>query len=223
MATHLDFEEQEQVDQLKSFWRRYGSVITWLLIVVCVAYAAWNGWHWWQREQSLKAGAMFDQLDKASQAGDADQAARIFADMKDRYPKTAFAEQAGLLTATVQAAKKQTDAALASLSWVGDNAVEPSYKAVAQFRAAGLLLDQKKYAEAQKRLDLATLPEFAALVDDRRGDLLHAQGKPDQARVAYTKAWQAMDAKVEYRRLIEAKLAALGAAPAGGVTAGAVR
>lgn len=213
MATHLDFEEQEQVDQLKSFWRRYGNLITWLLIVVCAGFVAWNGWQWWQREQSVKAGAMFDQLDKAAQAGDADQAARIFADMKERYPNTAFAEQAGLLTAMVQAAKKQPDAALASLSWVGDNAVEPAYKTVAQFRAAGILLDQKKYAEAQKRLDLATSPAFAALVDDRRGDLLHAQGKMDQAKAAYTKAWQAMDPKVEYRRLIEAKLAALGAAP----------
>jgi predicted negative regulator of RcsB-dependent stress response len=56
--------------------------------------------------------------------------------------------------------------------------------------------------------------EFGALVADRRGDVLLAQGKPDDAKAAYTKAWQTMDAKVDYRRLIEAKLTALGAAPA---------
>ena len=48
---------------------------------------------------------------------------------------------------------------------------------------------------------------------DRRGDVLLAQGKPAEARSAYQAAWQAMDSKVEYRRLIEAKLTALGAAP----------
>ena len=33
-----------------------------------------------------------DQLDKAAQAGDVDQASRVFADMKDRYPRTAFTQ-----------------------------------------------------------------------------------------------------------------------------------
>ena len=40
-----------------------------------------------------------------------------------------------------------------------------------------------------------------------------AQGKKDDAKAAFAKAWQAMDPKVDYRRLIEAKLTALGAAP----------
>jgi len=56
--------------------------------------------------------------------------------------------------------------------------------------------------------------EFVALADDRRGDVLLAQGKGDQAKAAYQKAWAAMDAKLDYRRLVEAKLNVLGAAPA---------
>jgi predicted negative regulator of RcsB-dependent stress response len=213
MATHLDLEEQEQLDQLKAFWKRYGNLLTWLLIAVLAAYAAWTGWNWWQRDQSVKSGAMFDQLDKAAQAGDADQAGRIFADMKDRFPHTAFTEQGGLTTAKVQLDKGQADAALATLTWVGANAPEPEYQTVAKLRAAGILLDQKKYDDALKQLDGATAPDFAALVNDRRGDVLLAQGKKDDAKAAYTKAWQAMDSKIEYRRLIEAKLTALGAAP----------
>ena len=48
---------------------------------------------------------------------------------------------------------------------------------------------------------------------DRRGDVLLAQGKAAEARAAYQVAWKAMDDKLEYRRLIDAKLTALGAAP----------
>ena len=48
MATHLDLEEQEQLDQLKAFWKRWGNLITWLLIAVLGAYAAWNGWNLWR-------------------------------------------------------------------------------------------------------------------------------------------------------------------------------
>ena len=69
MATHLDLEEQEQLDQLKAFWKQYGNLVTWALIVLLGAYAAWNGWNWYQRDQSVKAGAMFDELDAAARLG----------------------------------------------------------------------------------------------------------------------------------------------------------
>ena len=45
MASHLDLEEQEQLDQLKAFWKQYGNLVSWLLIAVLGAYAAWNGWN----------------------------------------------------------------------------------------------------------------------------------------------------------------------------------
>ena len=223
MATHLDLEEQEQLDQLKAFWKRYGNLLTWVLIVVLGGFAAWNGWALYQRDQASKSSAMFDQLDKAVQAGDADQAGRVFADMKERYPRTAFTEQGGLLAAKVQVEKGKADAALETLAWVGANATEVEYQTVAKLRAAGILLDQKKYDEALKQLDGATAPDFAALVADRRGDTLLAQGKKDDAKAAYTKAWTTMDPKVDYRRLIEAKLTVLGAAPAASAVAEAAK
>lgn len=213
MATHLDLEEQEQLDQLKAFWRRYGNLVTWALIAVLGAFAAWNGWNLWQRDQASKASAMFDQLDKAAQAGDVDQASRVFADMKERYPRTAFTEQGGLVAAKLQADKGKADEAVTSLGWVAANATEAEYQSIARLRAAGVLLDQKKYDDALKQLDAATAPDFSALVADRRGDVLLAQGKKDEAKAAYAKAWQTMDTKVDYRRLIDAKLTALGAAP----------
>ena len=218
MATNLDLEEQEQLDELKAFWKKYGNLVTWLLVAALGSYAAWNGWHWWQRDQAEKAGSMYDQLDKAVQAGDVDQATRVFADLKGRYPGTAFTEQGGLLAAKLQFDKGKSDDALATLAWVETNATEAEYQTIARLRAAGVLLDQKKYDEALKRLDGIALKdgaaEFGALVNDRRGDVLLAQGKTEDAKAAYTKAWTAMEAKVDYRRLIEAKLTALGAAPA---------
>jgi predicted negative regulator of RcsB-dependent stress response len=227
MATHLDLEEQEQLDQLKSFWNQYGNLLTWVLIVVLGAYAAWNGWNWYQRKQSAESGAMFDELDRAAQGGDAATAGRIFNDMKDRYPRTAFTQQGGLLAAKVQFDKGKADDALATLAWVSANAPEAEYQAVARLRAAGVLLDQKKYDDALKQLDGISVKdgakEFDALAADRRGDVLLAQGKSADATAAYKKAWDTMDRGVEYRRLIEAKLTALGAAPADVAASGAAK
>src|SRR4051812_49123568 len=128
MATHLDLEEQEQLDQLKAFWKQYGNLLTWALIAVLAAFAAWNAWNWWQRDQAVKAGAMFDELEAAAGAGDADRAAGIFADMKTRFPHTAFTQQGGLLAARTQFEKGKPDAALATLTWVSENAAEAEYQ-----------------------------------------------------------------------------------------------
>lgn len=214
MATHLDLEEQEQLDQLKAFWKQYGNLISWLLVLVLAAFAAWNGWNLYQRDQGAKAGALFDELEHAAQQVDSERATRIFSDMKDRYPRTTFTQQGGLLAARVAAEKGQYDAAKASLAWVADNAGEAEYRAIARLRLAGLLLDTAKYDEALKQLDAIDSPQFAALAADRRGDVLLAQGKNAEAQAAYQKAWSAMDPKTDYRRLVEAKLNLLGVQPA---------
>ncbi|MDP1691286.1 MAG: tetratricopeptide repeat protein [Burkholderiaceae bacterium] len=218
MATHLDLQEQEQVDQLKAFWQQYGNLITWTLTLALTGFAAWNGWNWWQREQAVKASAMFDELERAAQAGDAERSARVLADLKERFPRTAYAQQGALLAARVQAEKGQADAALATLAWASDNAGEDEIRSIARLRAAGLLLEKKQYDAALAQLDAAAqgknAKEFEALVADRRGDVLLAQGKHNDARKAFEAAYKAMDAKLEYRQLIDAKLTALGAAPA---------
>jgi predicted negative regulator of RcsB-dependent stress response len=213
MATPLDLQEQEQLDALKAFWKQYGNLITWALIAALAVYAGLNAWKWWQREQSAKAGALYEQLQIAAQGGDAQRAGQVFGDLKERYPRTAFAEQGGLLAARVQFDRGQADAAKARLSWVAENAGEDEYKTVARLRLAGLLMQAKDYDAALKQLDAAKAPTFEALVADRRGDVLLAQGKAADARAAYQAAWKAMDDKLEYRRLIDAKLTALGAAP----------
>jgi predicted negative regulator of RcsB-dependent stress response len=220
MATPLDLQEQEQLDALKTFWKTYGTLITWALIAALAVYAGLNGWKWWQRDQSTKAAGMFDQIELAVQGGDAQRAGQVFGDLKERYPRTVFAAQAGLLAARVQFDRGQSDAAKASLTWVADNASEDEYRTVARLRLAGLLLQAKDFDGALKQLDLAKAPTFEALVADRRGDVLLAQGKPSEARNAYQAAWKAMDEKIEYRRLIDAKLTALGAPPAAASASG---
>ena len=213
MANTLDLQEQEQLDDLKAFWKQWGNLITWVITACLLAYAGWNAWGWYQRDQATKASAMFDELDKAAVAGEADKVGRIFTDLKDRYGRTVFAEQGGLLAARVQFDKGQADAAKASLAWVADTASEDEYRSVARLRLAGLQLDAKQYDAALKTLDADSAKPFAALVADRRGDVLLAQGKTAEARSAYQAAWKAMGDKVDYRRLIEAKLTALGTPP----------
>jgi predicted negative regulator of RcsB-dependent stress response len=223
---HLDLEEQEQLDQLKHFWNKWGNAITWFLIVVLGSFAAWNGWQFWQRNQAAQASVLYDEVDRAAGTGDAARVERAFKDIKEKYGGTAYAEQAGLLAAKVLAEKGQTEPAKAALQWLATDASDEGYKALARLRLASLWVEGKNYDEALKLLTGAFPKEFEALASDRRGDVYNLQGKKGEAKTEYTKAWQGLDEQTDYRMLVEVKLTALGvdvqalkpAQPAAGAT-----
>ena len=145
---------------------------------------AWNGWQSWQRSQAVKAGAMYDELDRAAAAGDAARVTRAFADIKERYPRTAYAEQAALLAAKSQFDQGKVDEARAALAWAADNAVEDEYRAIARLRLAGILYGQKQYDEALRQLDAAaSSKEFAALRRRPARRRAARQGRPQCGQV----------------------------------------
>jgi len=213
MANHLDLEEQEQLDEIKHFWKQYGNAITWVLIVVLGAYAAWNGYQYWQRNQAAQAAAMFDEIEKVTREGDADKITRAFKEMQDRFAATAYAPQAGLLVAKTLYESGKVDAAKAALTWVAEKSSDTGYASVGRLRLAGVLMDGKAYDEALKVLDTGVVEEFAGLRADRRGDILLAQGKKPEALEQYQKAFKLFDETTDYRRLVLVKLNTLGVDP----------
>jgi predicted negative regulator of RcsB-dependent stress response len=210
MARHLDLEEQEKLDELRHFWKQYGNAISWFLIAVFGAFAAWNGWNYWQRYQAAQASALYEEVEHAVASGDATRLGQAYKDLRDRYGRTSYAQQAALIAARTLAEKGKPDDARAALQWVANDASDEGLQAIARLRLAALLVDGKKYDEALKELAAGMPHEFEALVADRRGDIYNLQGKKAEARTEYTKAWKAFGSEAEYRALVEVKLTALG-------------
>ena len=212
MAAHLDLEEQEQLDELKHFWKTYGNLICWALILVLGAYAAWNGWTYWQRSQATKAAALYDEVERAVTGQDMARIERSMADMKDKFGGTQQAHQAALMVARSLAEKGQIPQAKTWLAWVAEQAAVPALRDIARTRLAALQWDAGSVDEALKTLQADFAPETAPLAADLRGDLLMAKGQQGEAVSAYQKALQGMDPGSEYRRVLQAKLAVLGVA-----------
>jgi predicted negative regulator of RcsB-dependent stress response len=213
MATY-DLEQQEQIDQFKHFWTTYGNLITWTLVLVVGAYAAWTGYNYWQNERGAKAAVLFEELDRAVVRGEVDKVNRVFTDMKDNFGGATYTEHGALLAAQFQVGKGKADEARASLQWLVEHGKNPNLVVIARLRLSGILLDQKKFDEALKLIDTDVPAEYKGLALDRKGDIAYAQGKTSEALSAYQEAYKAMDPAVEYRRFIEGKMTALGAAPA---------
>lgn len=213
MSSHLDLEEQEQLDEIKHFWKQYGNAITWFLIVVMGAYVGWTGYQYWERQQSAKASALFDEVERTAASGDAAKLERSWNDMKERFPRTTFAAQSALLAAKVFQQSDKNDAAQAALKWASDNAADDASAQLARIRLANLQAQQKNYDEALKTLSKPFEAAFAGLAADVQGDILMAQNKAIEAAKAYNDAWLKLEDNAEYRRLVAAKLNALGVDP----------
>ncbi len=210
MANQLDLEEQEQLDELKHFWKQYGDLITWVLIAVLGTFAAWNGYQYWQRTQSAKASALYEEVERAAQANDVTRTERAFGDIQSGFGGTVYAHRAGLLAAKVYYDANKTDAAKAALTWVADKAGDEGFAAVANLRLAGVLADAKAYDEALKILGGKFPAAFDALLADRKGDIFSLQGKAAEAKAEYSKAYAAFSPSSDYRKLVEFNLNAMG-------------
>lgn len=207
-----DLEEQEQLESLKAWWRQYGNIVTWVVIAALLVYAAWNGWNFWQRKQAGEAAMLYEQVVKAAEASDTARVKRAASDLEDKFGKTAYGPMSALMAAKVLYEGGDLASAKQQLQWAIDHA-DGEYDHLARVRLAGVLLDEKAYDQGLALLKETPPPAFVALYADRRGDLLAAQDKRDDARTAYKQALEKLPVtEAAMRQLIQFKLDALGAA-----------
>jgi predicted negative regulator of RcsB-dependent stress response len=209
-----DLEEQEQLDNLKALWNKYGNFVLTVVAVVALSIAGWRGWHFYQDNQSAKASAAYEQLREAASARDVarvrETAGVIFSD----YASTSWGQMAAMIAADAYVATGDAKAAKVPLQWAIDNARDPAFRDEARLRLAAILLDEKAFDDGLKLVAEPGDPSYVAAFADRRGDLLVAQGKTAEARAAYRQALDELKADSALRRLVQLKLDSLGGAPA---------
>ena len=210
----FNLEEQEQLATINDWWKKYGNLVTWVVIIALAGYAGWGGWKYYQNSQASQASQLYEELQKAVGAKDNAKVQRAAADMQQKFSGTAYAEMAAMTAAKTAFDANDLNGAKAQLQWVIDHGRQEEFKTIAKIRLAGILLDQNAYDEGLKVLSGDVSPEFASALADRKGDILVAQNKLDEARVAYQFAIDKAVQGNPGRQLIQIKLDAIGGAPA---------
>jgi predicted negative regulator of RcsB-dependent stress response len=206
----FDHQEQEQIDELKAWWKQYGNLVLLTAALIAVSIGGYQGWLQYQRGQALAAGSLYDQMEQSQRGGDHKKAREIAVQITERHGSSAYATLAALSAARSSFESGDTAGAKTLLQWVIDRAKEEEARDVARLRLAAVLLDEKKYDEALKLLDAKPADPLTALYADLKGDVLAAQGKRAEARSAYQLALDRSDAASTYRGVIQLKLDALG-------------
>ena len=204
-----DLEEQEQLDEFKAWWKKNGKLATNLVLAALVAYAAWQGYGYYQNKKATEASVLYQALvvtDSSKVADIKAQAAKLSAD----YASTPYAGRAAILSAKASIGANDTKSAKTQLEWAAENAKESTTKAIASLQLAGILFEEKSYDAALKVLTNDADKGFMGLKEDLKGDIYLAQGKKADAKKSYETALNELDTQGKMQLYTRQKLEALG-------------
>lgn len=208
---NLDLEEQEQLAELKAWWKQYGNLVLLAIIAASLAVAGWGGWRWYQQNQAAEASALYDTLAKAVGAGDAKALRDVGGALTENFPRTLYASMGALAAARFHFDRNELKSAKAQLQWVLERSPSEEYREIARLRLAHVLLDEKAYDEALKLLEAKPLDAYAAQAEALRGDLLLAKNQRAQAKEAYRLALEKAGSQGgAFRESVQLRLDALG-------------
>jgi predicted negative regulator of RcsB-dependent stress response len=211
--------EREQVERIREWWRENG----WFLVGgVALGALALFGWHQYQKHRdtvSVQAEALYVQVRDAIGDNDRAGAAKLVDELRDDYASSPYTDQAGLALAGAYLVSN-TDKAADELRYVMEHTDDQELGIIARLRLARLLIYQMKEQDALNLLAVDDPGQFAAQIDEIRGDAYVALGDNDAARTAYSSALTAPGADWLNRNFLEMKLGALGPDEAAAPNAG---
>lgn len=206
-----DLEEQEQLAQLKAWWKQHGNLVLSIITAVLLTLAVWNGWRWYERTQSAEASLLYEGLQQAARAGDVKAARDAAGTILEKYSRTSYAALAALVSAKVHFQAGDAKTAHAQLRWVIDNAKLDEVRAVARLRLAAVLMDESALDDAMRAVEGPVPTGFEGLFASMRGDIFAAQKKTAEARAAYKTAMDKLGTgNAGLRESLRLKLDALG-------------
>ena len=205
----LDLEEQEQVDELKALWKKYGAYITRGVIAFFVLYALFQGWGYYQTKQSSGASELYQSivvLDEKNTKDILQKSQKLI----DDYSGTPYAGRAAILFAKASYLEGNKDKAKEKLEWASSHAKESATESIALIQLGQILVEEKKYEDALKRVNDVDNEGYLGLANDLKGDALNAMGKKEEAKKAYQEALKRFGPKDPYARFTQEKLESLG-------------
>ena len=212
----MSVSDEEQLDQLKSFAKKYGSA---MISGILIALIAFFGWEYWQKKNLTEAQSQTAKvqklMDEAKAVSGQPNALATVSEAADKIVKddadSVQAIQTQFILAKLAYDKQDYAAAEKALKKVENSKVKDAgLVQIVKIRLADSQLAQKKYDDALKTLSTVTEPAFKATADELRGDIYVAKKDNASARKAYQSAWDNLLERKQERQLLQIKLESVG-------------
>lgn len=199
------YSEDEQVEQLKSWWKKNGPSLIIGVVLGLGIVVGWQGWGAYKASRAEEASSLYQTLlgtqgQSAIEAGD--RLTREFTD-------TPYAAKAALLLAAGAVKRGDPSKARQYLHSVLENSGESGTLHAARLRLAQLELGEGNIDDALAVLQIEERASFESHYLELEGDAHSLRGDSGAARKAYQESLAAIADDSPYRGFLEAKLADL--------------
>lgn len=197
--------EQEQMDAIKAWWAKYGTLILSGVLIVAIAFAGWRYWQSYTYTQSANASATFEVLEISHQNGMFGEVSREARRLMQDQPKSPYAGAAAMMLAQFHWDKAESEEALEALQWVVDAKQPSDMKVTAQLRMVRIYIEVSELDKAQQILDGLASQKWGgaqqANVDYASALLAQAQQNFTQAEAAFQRVVNNQDAQADLRNI----------------------
>ncbi len=183
----MNQDDEQQLQQIKAWWQRYGSGILLGLAGLAVILAGWWGYGTWQERSAQQAAAAYAELLRAEQGGELAAAEAAGERILDEHAGSGYAAMAALRLARIQVEAGERRRAVQTLKGLADSADSRAMAELARLRRARLLGETDQEA-ALSLLEGEVTEGFRASYAQLRGDLLSQLGRAEAAVAAYREA-----------------------------------
>ena len=202
--------EEQQVEAIKKWWKDN----MWSLIGgVAIGIAALVGGRAWvdgQNSYVEAASSEYMNMQEKMTSGKIDEAASHGAQLLGQYSDTPYAALAAMAMAKIKTDAGDLVAASSHLRWAMDNASQDTVRHEARLRLSRVLLAEKNTTEALALLNVTDAGIYTPAYEQLKGDIYIADGKPESARTAYTRALKQLSPTASDRNSLQMKLDDLG-------------
>ena len=194
--------EEEQVERLKAWLKENGLSIVMGIVIGVGGIGGYNYWVHAQETTAAEASGHFAQMMEALSAGNNEVVLEQADTLLSDYGSTDYAMMAQLALAKSYVANGEYEKAESALQQVAGSAAQQPLAFVASTRLAAVQIQTGQYENALTSLSIDFPEEFAAIVNELRGDIYALQGNSAEAIEAYRKAQtaQPQPANVEFLR-----------------------
>lgn len=180
--------EEEQIQVMKSWWKRYGTLVTVVFSVILLNISGFKYWTWHQEKFVQQASNTYEHLMLAFSNQD-NKAVRGYANqLLTDYDKTVYADAARLTLAKLYVTRANYTRAREELNHVAEHSKMNALKQVAKIRLARLLVEEKSYDGALEKLAVVNDPSYLPIINELKGDINAASDRNKEAFSFYSTA-----------------------------------
>lgn len=176
-------EEEQDLEQLKSWWQQNYLVIIIAVIIAFVAVFGWRYWQSYQQEKMLQASHQYEQLLYQNK----DNSAQI-AELIQQHGNSSYAVFALLDQAKNAVEKQQFAEAENALKQATQQAKDDILLSISAIRLAAVQYQQQQFDQALESLKLVKGDVWQSRKDLLTGDILLAKGDKAGAKASYQQA-----------------------------------